>query len=107
MLLDALEKDHNVGHKSMRDQFLNLIATPTKAASKGVLTTPKPLVIVIDALDECANQNDVRDLLMIIRQYSSTLPLKFFVTSRPETTDSKCFSSGRYFQILEIHSSRN
>ena len=83
-LLDALEKDRNVGHRSMRDQFLNLIVTPTKAASKGVLTTPKPLIIVIDALDECANQNDVRDLLMIIRKYSSTLPLKFFITSRPE-----------------------
>ena len=82
-LLHALEKDCNVGHKSMRVQFSNLIVTPTKAASEGV-STPRPLVIVIDALDECADQNDVSDILAIIRQYSPILPLKFFITSRPE-----------------------
>ena len=59
-LLNALEKDRNVGHKSLRDQFLNLIVTPTKAASEAV-STPRPLVIVIDALDECANQSDIGD----------------------------------------------
>ena len=83
-LLNALESDCNVGYKPMRDQFLNLIVTPTKAASEGVSTPPRPLIIVIDALDECSNQNDVRDMLTIIRQYSPTLPLKFFITSRPE-----------------------
>ena len=82
-LLNALEKDRNVGHKSVRDQFLNLIFTPTKAASEGV-SSPKSLIIVIDALDECADQNDVSDVLAIIRQYSPILPLKFFITSRPE-----------------------
>ena len=82
-LLNALEADRNVGHKSMRDQFLNLIVTPTKAASKGV-STPRPLIIVIDALDECADQNDVNVVLSIIRQYSRILPLKFFITSRPK-----------------------
>ena len=82
-LLNALEKDRNVGHKSLRDQFLNLIVTPTKAASEGV-STPRPLIIVIDALDECADEGDVSDVLAIIRQYSPDLPLKFFITSRPE-----------------------
>ena len=82
-LLNALCKDRNVGHKSLRDQFLNLIVTPIKAASGGV-STPRPLIIVIDALDECTNQSDVNDVLTIIRQYSPDLPLKFFITSRPE-----------------------
>ena len=82
-LLNALEKDHNAGHKSMRDQFLNLIVKPTKAASEGV-SKPGPLVIVIDALDECAGKSDAGDVLAIIRRYSPTIPLKFFITSRPE-----------------------
>ena len=82
-LLNALENDRNVGHKPMRDQFLNLIVTPTKVASKGVYTQ-RPLIIVIDALDECTDQNDVRDVLAIIREYSPILPLKFFIASRPE-----------------------
>ena len=82
-LVNALEKDRNVGHKSLRDQFMNLIVKPTEAASEGV-STPRPLVIVIDALDECANENDISVVLTIIRNYSPGLPLKFFITSRPE-----------------------
>jgi chloramphenicol 3-O-phosphotransferase len=31
-LLNVLKKDRNVGDKSIRDQFLNLIVTPTKAS---------------------------------------------------------------------------
>ena len=83
-LLNALEYDRNVGRMSMRDQFLNLIVTPTNAASEDVSTPQRPLIIVIDALDECADQYDVRDVLTIIRQYSPTLPLKFLITSRPD-----------------------
>ena len=82
-LLSALEKDRNVGYKSLRDQFLNLIVTPTKVASVGV-STSRPLIIVIDGLDECTDQNDASDVLAIIDEYSPTLPLKFFITSRPE-----------------------
>ena len=101
-LLHALEKDRNVGHKSMRDQFLNLIVTPTKAASEGV-STSRPLIIVIDALDECADQNDVRDVLTIICQYSPILPLKFFITSRPERQIQNVFrqkSISRYSKFI-------
>ena len=83
-LLNALEKDRNVGRKFMRDQFLNLIVTPTKAAFEDVSTPPRVLIIVIDALDECTDQSDVHDLLANICQYSPILPLKFFITSRPE-----------------------
>ena len=101
-LLDALKKDRNVGHKSMRDQFLNLIVTPTKAASDGV-STPRPLVVVIDALDECDDQSDVSDVLAIIRQYSSILPLKFFITSRPERQIQNIFhqeGASRYSKFI-------
>jgi hypothetical protein len=101
-LVNALEKDRNAGHKSMRDQFLNLIVTPIKAASEGV-STPRPLIIVIDALDECANQNDVRDVLTIIRQYSPLLPLKFFITSRPERLIQNVFrreGTSRYSKFI-------
>ena len=101
-LLNALAKDRNVGHKSLRDQFLNLIVTPTKAASEAV-STPRPLVIVIDALDECANQSDVSDVLTIIRQFSPILPLKFFITSRPERQIQNVFrqeGASRYSKFI-------
>ena len=102
-LLNALMTDRNAGHKSMRDQFLNLIVTPTKAASEGISTPRPPLIVVIDALDECADQNDVRDVLAIIRQYSPILPLKFFITSRPERQIQNVFrqkGASRYSKFI-------
>ncbi|ELU35793.1 NACHT domain-containing protein [Rhizoctonia solani AG-1 IA] len=44
----------------------------------------KGLVVVIDALDECSNANGVRTILDVLFRITPTLPLKFFVTSRPE-----------------------
>ena len=102
-LLNALQKDRNVGHKSMRDQFFNLIVTPTEAASEDVSTPARPLIIVIDALDECTDQHDVRDVLAIIRQYSPMLPLKFFITSRPERQIQNVFrqqGTSRYSKFI-------
>ena len=101
-LLNALEKDRNVGYKSMQDQFLNLIVTPTKAAAKGI-SAPRPLIIVIDALDECTDQNDVHDVLAIICQYSPTVPLKFFISSRPERLIHNVFhqeATSRYTKFI-------
>ena len=91
-----------MGYKSVRDQFLNPILTPTKAASEGV-PTQRPLIIVIDALDECADQSDVSDVLTIIRQYSPDLPLKFFITSRPERQIQNVFcreGTSRYSKFI-------
>ena len=91
-----------MGHKSLRDQFLNLIVTPTKVASEGV-STPRPLIIVINTLDECANQSDISDVLAIIRQYSPDLPLKFFITSRPERQIQNVFrqeGTSRYSRFI-------
>ena len=101
-LLNALEKDRTVGHKSLRVQFSNLIVTPTRAASEGVFK-PRPRVVVIDALDECANQSDVSDVLAIICQYSPILPLKFFITSRPERQIQHAFrqeGTSRYSKFI-------
>ena len=82
-LLNAFEQDRNAEHKSMWDYILNLIITPAEMTSEGV-STPKPLIIVIDALDECTDQSDAGDMLEIICWYSPMLPLKFFVTSCPK-----------------------
>jgi hypothetical protein len=78
-VLDALRKDDTVGRKVMNQQFFNLIVTPVQAASKEC-----SVIIVIDALDECINQKAVADMLSVISQYSANLPIKFFITSRPE-----------------------
>ncbi|VDB88569.1 unnamed protein product [Peniophora sp. CBMAI 1063] len=44
---------------------------------------PMPIV-VIDALDECSDQSVTRDLLSRLIECVDRLPVKFFLTSRPE-----------------------
>jgi hypothetical protein len=43
-----------------------------------------PLVLAIDALDECTSAEDVEQLLNKLLSISKDLPLKIFLTSRPE-----------------------
>jgi hypothetical protein len=66
----------------MARQFSDLIIAPLQAASDEL--NAQPAIIVIDALDECDNQSNISDLLSIISRYSPYLPVKFFITSRPE-----------------------
>lgn len=44
----------------------------------------KDIVVTIDALDECDRRNGARDILRVLLSNAKDLPLKFFVTCRPE-----------------------
>jgi hypothetical protein len=67
--------------QAVGEQFTNFILKPSEA-----LTTVGPIVIVIDALDECGDQAAREVLLRIIGKRMHTLPKNFrvVVTSRPE-----------------------
>jgi hypothetical protein len=56
--------------------------------ARGVLVAP---VIVLDALDECSDQSLVAELLSVILKHSRSLPVKFFITSRPEVVLKETF----------------
>ncbi|KAL0957748.1 hypothetical protein HGRIS_001526 [Hohenbuehelia grisea] len=42
------------------------------------------LVVVVDALDECRDEDETKSLLTTILSVASALPIKWFITSRPE-----------------------
>jgi hypothetical protein len=78
-------------------QFKKLILQPI---SKLRDLFPSPIVVVLDALDECAKE--VQDVehpvsriitLLVTELKDSTLPLKFFITSRPEPHIRSSFES--------------
>jgi hypothetical protein len=81
-LVDILEQNPDAGSQLLHSQFTDLILGLAKTAFVG--PRKKPVIIVIDALDECTDQKAVTQLLSIISQFASTLPFKFFITSRPE-----------------------
>lgn len=84
--IDAvLSEDPDAGRSghSLLNQFQELIERPLNAKGNHL---KKPIVIVLDALDEFGTERDWRSLLDIIYRQSgvSSSCLKFFITSRPE-----------------------
>ncbi|KAF8748165.1 WD40 repeat-like protein [Rhizoctonia solani] len=62
---------------------------------------PEGLMVVIDALDECTNPSGAGLILDMLFRAAPNLPIKFFVTSRPEPDirhrmQSQSTSAGRY-----------
>ncbi|CAE6476899.1 unnamed protein product [Rhizoctonia solani] len=80
-LLRVLEQEPNIKSQSIDTQCERLIKEPLSKAKSGMT---KGLVVMIDALDECSNANGVRTILDVLFRITPGLPLKFFVTSRPE-----------------------
>ncbi|KII95974.1 hypothetical protein PLICRDRAFT_151028 [Plicaturopsis crispa FD-325 SS-3] len=81
-LLKAVAQDPDVGRFSAFQQFTKLIAEP----SHGLPAGPHPIIVVIDALDECTDLAATRNAIKILCDHAPSLPmLHFFITSRPES----------------------
>ncbi|PYH73670.1 uncharacterized protein BO88DRAFT_484569 [Aspergillus vadensis CBS 113365] len=80
----AMENDLMIVSKSLKDQFDYLLLKPLLSVefSNGQRL---PLVVVIDALDECEERSIETIIRLLPRvQESKTIQLKVFITSRPE-----------------------
>jgi len=93
---------------SLGNQLKRPLSEPFRRISEPVTDT---LIIVIDALDECSNgSSEIRLFLDQICNYFSTnaIPLKVFVTSRPEDMISGIItplkpSSASEWSVVHIH----
>jgi hypothetical protein len=102
----AIDADPGISEKALKNQFEKLILQPlteTKQAPPKALG----LVVVIDALDECEREEDVRAILQLLSRTKDISPisLRIFVTSRPELPirlGFKQMSDGTY-QDLILH----
>lgn len=77
----ALEKTPTIGSLNLSAQFEKLLKDPLLEVQKQLSNN---MVVVIDALDECDDSSIVVRVLDTLFQYAANLPIKFFVTSRPE-----------------------
>ncbi|CAN9481224.1 unnamed protein product [Alternaria alternata] len=81
----ALDENSTISHKALKDQFEKLILQPLlgikQARSQAVAR-----VVVIDALDECEREADIRAILQLLARTKDIrpVPLRIVVTSRPE-----------------------
>ena len=62
-----------------------LILKPLSKLEAGSLR--QPLILVIDALDECDDDSDIKQILRLLSEAKTleTIRLRIFLTSRPET----------------------
>ncbi|KAI3572621.1 hypothetical protein IWW34DRAFT_637073 [Fusarium oxysporum f. sp. albedinis] len=100
----ALDTNPAIVGKSMKEQFEKLIQEPLSEAA-ATATAPSSVVMVIDALDECDQEADIRLLINIFSQAKTLRPhLRVFLTSRPELPIRLGFSEvqGSY-QDLVLH----
>lgn len=97
---EALDIDSAITSKTAREQFEKLFYNPlAKAAS---CRNGNPAVVVIDALDECERDNDIRLLVHLLSGVKDmTIPVRVFITSRPDLYPRLAFSciSGTYQDV--------
>ncbi|KAJ3498470.1 hypothetical protein NLG97_g1097 [Lecanicillium saksenae] len=80
---DALEADSLISTRQTREQFDQLFL---KTLSRIGNRNTTPFLFIVDALDECERDNDIKLLIRLFFKAKTELPnlIKFFLTSRPE-----------------------
>lgn len=84
-ICEALYENSHIGGLGLYDQWERLVLQPLSRLKGSAF--PQPPVLVIDALDECEGEDDVRLILQVLSTANSMqgVQLRIFVTSRPET----------------------
>ena len=77
-LLQVLRANPGIGRESLCSQLEKIIVGPFKA-------TRIPTLIIIDALDECKDEEPASAILSVLSRYVDEIPeVKFLITGRPE-----------------------
>ncbi|KAI9785620.1 MAG: hypothetical protein M1816_000367 [Peltula sp. TS41687] len=81
----AIEADPAISTKAIKEQFEKLIFQPLSEV-KRLSPQISKLVIVVDALDECEREGDIKTILYLLSQtrHVRSICMRVFVTSRPE-----------------------
>ena len=103
LILDVVETNPDCSSWTISKQFLNFIVGPLTTSYRNTGELIVVPVIVLDALDECSNQSHVTELLSVILKHSTSLPVKFFITSRPEIKLKQCFDKSWAHSKFILH----
>ncbi|EPS42329.1 hypothetical protein H072_3710 [Dactylellina haptotyla CBS 200.50] len=95
----AIEKEPDLPKRCLEDQFETLILGPLSSVK------PKDRIrIVVDALDECENENDIEDIVRLLARLKiEDVDLRVFITGRRETFIKHCFDKTDDVWELILH----
>jgi len=100
ILASELEADQRLGHKPVAEQIEPLLRRPLAALA----SSSRPLVFLVDALDECSNERELAELLRLFAGFKCEAKVKFILTSRPEMhIRGTPISSPDHNTILHLH----
>jgi len=78
IFIPLVQLDPGIAHESLYNQMKKLIVGPLEESAVST-------VVVIDALDECKDEEPASAILSVIGRFVSQIPMvKFFLTGRPE-----------------------
>ncbi|SCN89521.1 uncharacterized protein FFM5_04722 [Fusarium fujikuroi] len=99
IIKETLESDPDIVSKAVSKQFAELIEAPLKELGK------RPLAFVIDALDECNREDEIRSLIGILSCASSIRQcIRVLITSRPDLPTRLGFAKANgTYQALVLH----
>ena len=95
-MLQVLKACPDVAQESLCSQMEKFIVSPLKATNISTL-------IIIDALDECKDEDPASAILSILSHYVNKIPsVKFFITGRPEPRIRMGFRLKPLLPITEV-----
>ncbi|KIJ56221.1 hypothetical protein M422DRAFT_239428 [Sphaerobolus stellatus SS14] len=106
-LITVLDTYHDPQGLNLQDQYQHLIVEPLNAIHISKERS-EPLVLSVDALDECEDKDGTEELLRVILEASLHFPLKFFLTGRPESALRQGFQvdnfghNHKHYQLHDI-----
>ncbi|KAJ2923255.1 hypothetical protein H1R20_g13836, partial [Candolleomyces eurysporus] len=98
-ILESDDSCRNPAEMELKDQYLKLILLPAEKT----FAADELLVLGVDALDECKDQDAVRLFIAAIVSQKPAMALKFFLTSRPEVSLRESFESSTRHGWLRLH----
>ena len=101
---DALERKPNTSSKQLQDQLRDLIIQPLQSCEQASNST---ILIVVDALDECDEQDAMRLLSLFLEEIHKVPNLKIFFTTRPELHIRKILLNNKFHQLYQLHDIEN
>ncbi|KAF5497478.1 Heterokaryon incompatibility protein 6, OR allele [Colletotrichum siamense] len=87
-IITSINETYGISHKGISEQFQKLILRPLQQTS--TLPRSSTQVIVVDALDECADERSAEIIVSLLSEIArdESFGLKVFITSRPEVSMS-------------------
>ncbi|PHH93085.1 hypothetical protein CDD83_1370 [Cordyceps sp. RAO-2017] len=105
LVRNAMDSHHGIAQKTLGEQFRRLLKEPLEAMNRKYPQPETVQTIVIDALDECDDERDVKVIISLLSQMprSEGYALKFFLTSRDELPIRDGFKSIEKYVKQSLH----